>query len=108
MTKSDAFLRSILQRSRILVQLCDKDRSDRFGTRLSCYISRKHEEKRINADKTSGKILHQCPLRDGMYYIHDLAWLGINLLSTAPEMTESREHSEQIQAYIAGITITLP
>lgn len=32
-----------------------------------------------------GKILHQCPLRDGMYYTHDLQWLGINMLCTPLE-----------------------
>ena len=56
-------------------------------------------------DKVRRKILHQCPLRDGLYYIHDLEWLGSNLLSMAPEVTVSREHSKQIQAYIAGITM---
>ena len=70
---------------------------------LNCFFYQ-DEEKCICIDKTSRKILHECPLRDGLYYFQNLERLGIYLLSTAPEVTVSGERSEQIQAYIAGTT----
>ena len=44
-------------------------------------------------------------MTEGLYFTHDLEWLGIDLLKAVSELTVTMDRSQQKHAYLAGAAL---
>ena len=57
----------------------------------------------IFVQPSTGQILCDYPLSDGLYSTLDLAWLGINLLDIDVPVSMTPQRAHDISTYIAGV-----
>jgi hypothetical protein len=60
------------------------------------------EDHCVFVQHTTGQILCDYPLSDGLYSTMDLSWLGINLLDIDPPMGITQQRANDIYSYVAG------
>jgi hypothetical protein len=60
------------------------------------------EDHCVTVQHTTGQILCEYPISDGLYGTIDLSWLGINLLDIDPPMGITQQRAHDIYTYDAG------